>query len=441
MMNATAGFQIVSPADHRPGEPDAAGNDLSPCIVSGTQAVSDAPPQPLGRVPYITLQAFSETPGFAASVDQAARDRRLSRADVTVSSGGLRGAVDVFAQATTPDLLMIETGLHGEALFRQLDALAEVCDANSKVVLVGGVNDVSLYRQLLERGIADYLVAPAGALSLIDVVLRLFPQDETARLGKVVAFVGAKGGAGSSTVAQNTAWSLAKSGAKVLLADLDVQFGTAALSYNIDAPVGFAEQLAGAERLDDALFERLLHKHGPNLSVLAGATASRDVVPPSLEVLDRIVDRARATFPFVILDLPHEWTPWVRQALISADEVVVTAEPDLANLRNARRVFDLLKATRLNDADPLLVLNRVGVPRRDEIKAEDFATTLETQLRAKLAFAPKAFGKAASSGRMIAEISTTIGQPFTQLAQILSGKAPPRQARRFLGWRRAHEQV
>lgn len=397
---------------------------------------ADLPEQPLGRAPYVSLRAFCETPAFGAIVDQAAADRRLSRAEMTQGAGGLRGATQFFTEQATPDLLIVETALQGNALFAALDELAKVCDAKTKVVLVGAVNDVSFYRRLVERGIDEYLVAPVGVLDLINVVLRSFSQDATARLGKVVAFIGAKGGTGSSTIAQNTAWSLAKCGTKVLLADLDLQFGTTALNFDIDAAVGFTEQLAGSVRLDDALFERLLHKHGPNLSILGGATASRDVVPPALEVLDRVLDRARATFPVVVLDLPHEWTPWVRQALLSADEVIVTAEPDLANLRNTRTMLDLLKTVRPNDTEPRLVLNRLGVARREEIKADDFAAKLETALAARFRFAPKAFTRAANAGQMIAEASGSCGKPFIELAQLLSGRTAKTGSRRYLRWGR-----
>ena len=392
--------------------------------------------QPLGRVPYVTMRAFCETSACTSAITQAAADRRLSRADVTISVGGLRGAAQFFAAHPTPDLLVVETATQGDGLFAELEALAEVCDARTKVVLVGTVNDISLYKRVMESGVSEYLVSPTDPMRLIGAILKLFPQDASARLGKVLAFIGAKGGVGSSTVAQNTAWCLSRTGAKVLVADLDLRFGTAALNYNIDATVGFTEQLSGTERLDDAFFERVLYKYGPNLSVLAGATAARDVVPPPLEVLDHTLERARVIFPYVVLDLPHEWSPWVRQALLSADEVVVTAEPDLANLRNARVLSDLLKAARLNDAPPRFVLNRVGVPRRNEIKTDDFAAALGTIIGMKIGFAPQAFSKAANGGQMLAELSETTGRPFVQLAQELSGKSPASEPRKRLRWRR-----
>ncbi|MCF3972580.1 AAA family ATPase [Paracoccus salsus] len=438
MMNATEreGPSRVSPGSrHEPG----AGrlDDAAQGALADRAGPSEDGGQPLGRIPYITLRAFCETPEFIATLKQAAGDRRLSRAEFDASPGGLRGAVQFFATQPTPDLLVIEADAQSDDFFQELETLAEVCDAKTRVVVVGSVNDVLLYRRLVERGITEYLVAPVDPSRLISVFVNLFPQHEAAQFGKVVAFIGGKGGAGSSTVAQNTAWALARNRTKVLLADLDLQFGTAALNYNINAPIGFADQLDGADRLDDASFERLLHKPAPNLSVLAGATASRSVVAPSLEALDRLLDRARSTFPLVLLDLPHEWSPWVRQALLSVDEVIVTAEPDLANLRNARMLFDLLKEARPNDVEPVLVLNKVRVPRREEIRPVDFAAALGVPLDVQVGYAPRLFSKSANGGQMLAELSAAAGRPFLQIAQSLGGTAPARPARSFLKWRSA----
>ncbi|WP_229583381.1 AAA family ATPase [Paracoccus sp. S-4012] len=433
--------QVSLPRNARPRAAEPREDGAAQSLIAARSHPEAATDLPLGRVPYITARAFCETPALVSTITQAAADRRLSRADVTSSFGGLKGALQFFAAQPTPDLLMIETGVRREDLFSELDALAEVCDVKTRVVLVGAINDISFYRQLVDRGISEYLVAPTDTPRLINVISHLFPPNAATRQGKVLAFIGAKGGTGSSTVAQNTAWSLSRQGTKVLLADLDLQFGTAALNYNIDAQLGFTEQFVEGETLDDAFFERVAFKYGPHLSVLAGATASRDVVTPPLELLDQVLERARAIFPLVVLDLPHQWSPWVRQALLSADEVIVTAEPDLANLRNGRMMFDLLNEARPNDADPRLVLNRIGMPRRAEIKPDAFATALQRQVSVKLRFEPRAFSTAAIGGRMLAEVSGKAGRPFMQLAQELSGMAATSKSRRFPLWSRGQPRL
>lgn len=387
----------------------------------------DVPGGPLvGLVPYVTIHAFCVSSDLIGSMTRAAADRRLSRADVTVSPGGIGAAIRCFASQPTPDLLVIESQAEDDVLLSDLEALAGVCDPRTKVIVVGASNDIALYRQLMDSGVTEYLVGPVEPLSLIGAVMRLFQQEGAARLGRIFAFMGVKGGTGSSTIAQNVAWSLAQRDRKVLLVDMDLQFGTAALNLDIDSPAGFAEQLGDADRLDEGLLERLLFKRGPNLSVLAGATSSHHAAEPALEVVDRMLDLARATFPFVVLDLPHAWSPWVRRSLLAADEVVLTAAPELASLRNAQCLMDLLREARPNDAKPALVLNQVGMPRRAEIPPEKFASALKVDLAASIGFDPVLFSAAANSGQMIAEASpkAAAGRAVEQIAQGLSGSGP-----------------
>ncbi|MGR3593976.1 MAG: AAA family ATPase [Limimaricola soesokkakensis] len=395
--------------------------------------------QPLGRVPYIAVHAFCETSALISATTRASVDRRLSRADMTISPGGIKAAIKFFKAQPTPDLLLLESLASEDAMFADLEELAAVCDPKTKVAIIGASNDIALYRRLMESGIAEYLVGPVDPLSIIGTVLRLFPQNGAARMGKIYAFLGTKGGTGSSTLAQNVAWAMSQTDQKVLLIDMDLQFGTAALNYNIDAPVGFAEQLGDVDRLDEALIERLLHKRGPNLSVLAGATASQAPVEPAVKIVDRMLDLARATFPFVVLDLPHSWTPWVQQALHSSDEIIFTAVPDLANLRNAQGLMDTLKVSRPNDTRPRLVLNQAGLPKRAEIEAKKFASALQVDPAACIGFEPALFSAAANNGQMISETSrkSTAARAIDRLAQELSGHAlrtKPAGRRSF--WRR-----
>ena len=118
-----------------------------------------------------------------------------------------------------------------------------------------------------------------------------------------------------------------------------------------------------------------------------------------------IFDSLRATVPCVVLDVPHQWTGWTKQTLVGADDILIVAAPDLANLRNTKNLYDFLKAARPNDQRPLYCLNQVGVPKRPEIKAADFAKALDDEPVAVIPFEPQLFGAAANNGQMIAEIS------------------------------------
>lgn len=394
--------------------------------------------QPVGGTPHIRLHAFCQTADVAASLRRAVDDRRLSRVTADISMGGIRAAIAHFGANPTPQVLILESATASPDLLAELEELASVCDAGTNVIIVGTSNDIAFYRKLMANGIVEYLLAPLEPVTIIGAILRLFQTDDMTRIGKINAVIGAKGGVGASVIAQNLAWTIARSAFATMLVDLDLQFGTAALNFNIDCPIGFADRLSEGDRLDGALVERLLFRHGPHLSILPCATAAHIAKDPDINVISKVLDLARVTFPHVLLDLPSAWSPLVRTALLTADEITLVAEPDLGNLRNARCILDFLKASRLNDAPPRLILNRVGMPKRKEIGAKHFASLLGLDLFAQIAFDPALFSTAESNGQMIAEASQRAPAVhiLEDLADRLTGRPPRRKGNgRRMFWR------
>jgi pilus assembly protein CpaE len=149
------------------------------------------------------------------------------------------------------------------------------------------------------------------------------------------------------------------------------------------------------------------------------------------EAFDSIFDALRATMPCVVLDVPHQWTGWTQRTLVSADEILIVATPDLANLRNAKNLFDYLRTARLNDHRPFYMLNQVGIPKKPEIKPADFAKALEDQPVAVIPFEPQIFGAAANNGQMIAEVSANHRntETFRSLAQLLTGRSEAKKSK------------
>ena len=384
-------------------------------------------------IPRITIQAFCDTPEIAGTIETASMDRRMSRAHVKVHTGGLNAATEFYRSAPTPNLIIVETRLEVDDLIAALDGLAEVCDAGTKVLVIGHSNDVRLYRELLKRGVSEYLVAPTDVMTIITAISGIYHDASTEKLGQVYAFMGAKGGVGSSTVAHNAAWTMARLiGSDVILADMDLAFGTAGLDFNLDPPQGIAEAVFGADRLDEVLLDRLLAKCEDHLSLLAAPATLDKAYDFSEDAFDQVLEIVQANVPTVVLDMPHTWTAWSRRTLISADEVVITAVPDLANLRNTKAIIDLLRQARPNDTPPKLILNQVGVPKRPEIKSDDFAAALQVSPIATIPFDPLLFGTASNNGQMIAEASakTTIADAFTDIAQVVTGRKELKKARK-----------
>src|SRR5438477_587294 len=290
----------------------------------------------IAPAPRVSVQAFCETVETAAAVQSAGEDRRLDKAHVKIRMGGMAAAVEAYSSAPRPNVFVLEADGHNNIL-AGLDQLASVCDAGTRVVVIGRINDVSLDRELVRRGVSDYVIARVGTLDVVRSICNLFSAPAT------------------------------------------------------------------LERVYDF-----------------GADA-----------FDAIFDTLRTTMPCIVLDVPHQRSGWAKRALIGADDILIVAAPDLANLRNTKNLFDLLKAARPNDRMPLYCLNQVGVPKRPEINASEFAKAIESQPIASLPFDPQMFGSAANNGQMIAELAANhrTTEMFLQIAQRLTGRSETKKPR------------
>jgi pilus assembly protein CpaE len=360
---------------------------------------------------------------MAGVVQDASEDRRLSKAHVSVHMGGATAAVQHYQESPTPNLIVVESSLPRQQLISELDRLAECCDPGTKVVIIGHVNDVVLYRELLKRGVSEYLVAPITAAQLMESLSNLYNDPEADPVGHVYAFIGAKGGVGSSTICHNTAWTLSEAlKSNVIIADLDLAFGTTGLDFNQDPVQGIADALATPERLDEVLLDRLLTKCSEHLSIFAAPVVLDRDYEITPDGCDMVIDVARQNVPYVVVDLPHGWSAWTKRVLLQADEVVITAAPDLANLRNAKNIVELLKQSRKNDQSPQLVINMANMPKRPEIGLKEFEEALGIRALAVIDFDPETFGQASNNGQMIEELSNRAkaAPTFREIAMTLA---------------------
>jgi pilus assembly protein CpaE len=387
----------------------------------------------LVRIPQITLHAFCDAPETIAVMERVVADRRMSRAHATVYPGGVAAAIELYQKATSPNLVVIESRAAVDDLHAGLDALANVCGSGTKLVVIGHANDIVLYRELLARGVDEYVVAPIDTIAMIAVISRLYRNAGAKKLGRSVAFIGANGGVGSSTIARNVASTMARAySSDVILADLDLPFGAANLGFKLNAAQGIAQALQDASRLDDVLLDRLLTKCEEHLSLLTAPGTLDHCYDLEEGAFDRVLDIAQSNVPFVVLDVPHVWTSWAKKTLLTADMVVITAEPDLAGLRNAKNLIDLLKQARPNDEPPKLVLNQVGVPKRSEIEPGKFAAALQIEPIVCIPFEPLTLSTAANDGQMIADASpkSAVAKGFSEIARVISGRTAVNNSRK-----------
>lgn len=381
---------------------------------------------PVVLVPRIDLHIFCDNQQTGQTLQTAIADRRMSRAHVQIQLGGIPAAAQVYQTQPTPNVLVVETHSNREQVMAELGKLAEVCQANTKVVVIGHVNDVLLYRELIKAGISEYLVAPVTPVAFIDSIAGLFSDPKAAPLGRIVSFVGAKGGVGSSTIAHNVGWATSqRQNIDTIITDLDLAFGTASLNFNQDGAGGILDALNQPDRLDSTLVERLMTKLGNKLSLLNGPGSVDRDFNIEAHAVESILNVVRASAPLVIVDVPNMWAPWIKYTLLNSDEIIITATPELPSLRNAKNLMDLLKQARTNDKPPRLILNQVGVPKRPEIAPSDFAKALGVQPIAIIPHDPQSFGQAQGNGQMLFEVApkSKASELMGDIANIISGQS------------------
>ena len=232
-------------------------------------------------------------------------DRRLEKAITDCQIGGIDAAISYFTENTTPNLIIFETGLSGDDLYEKVGGLADVCDEGTEVLILGTANDVDTYRTLVSEGVSEYLVGPFDAMKVFNAIEAVAIDPDSPPRGQMIAFIGAKGGVGSSTVAANVTWSLAKLyNDDAILLDLDMAFGTVGLAFNQEPQQGMLDALDAADRLDEMLLERFMAVPEDHVKLLCSPVTLENANDVSTQAMDALFELVRRTAPFIIIDIP-----------------------------------------------------------------------------------------------------------------------------------------
>lgn len=373
----------------------------------------------------INIGAFVLTDAVRDAVNSLSEDRLFLRSTVTVNEGGMASAMDYLSSRSTPELLIIETKSEDEALFNELNALAEVCQPGTRVIVVGAENDINLFKTLIEQGISQYFVDTVSSDELKAAIVDAFADKSAQAKCRTIAVAGLRGGVGSSVIAHNIGSELADLyDEDVIIVDLDIPFGTAALGFNIQPQQTLAEAVAQAGSIDETLLMRYLESGGKNVSLLCSPgnlTSGVEINPQSIEMVLNVVKQMAS---YVILDVPHMWNTWTQDLLVDADDTVIVGTPDLYNLRDGKNVIEFLSPNRGMEAPTRFVLNKVGENKKGELTEKEFKEVLGMAPSISVPFDAEAFASAMNNGEMLSKAAkgSKATAAIETLAKLVSGK-------------------
>lgn len=400
----------------------------------------------------LTAPPLEATPQFAAGrlpliafVD-AETERVLQEASVllgrsAIIRGGIAKAIEYLSEQRSPHLLVVDiSGI--DLPLSQIHALADVCEPGTNVVAIGDHNDVGLYRDLQEAGVSHYIVKPLTRELLTRALTPKTNSGEVDRsalkLGKMVAFVGARGGVGTTTLACNLAWHLAnRQSRRVALVDLDLQNGDCGLLFNITTAPGLRDALANPLRLDHLLLDRIMTQHGERLFVLGSEEPLHDNVQFTASAIDTLLSVLRSQFHYIIVDVPRIPAPAFRRALEIADRRVIVVDQTMRAMRDAVRLAKMFGDSEIPGAEHsaehrnLFIANRVGEHGRSALSLKDVHKVLQVQSTSTVPFLPNLVTPAAHNGLMAADKRGKFTNAVATLALELSGRK--RRQRRW--WR------
>jgi pilus assembly protein CpaE len=392
-------------------------------------AIEPVPRIAAGRLPVI---AFVD-----ADTERLLQESSLLPGRNQIIRGGIAKAIDYLNEQRSPHLLFVDiSGV--ELPLSKVQMLADVCEPGTTVIAIGEHNDVALYRDLQAAGVSDYLVKP---LTRELVTKALAPKTNGSgemgraasalKLGKMVSFIGARGGVGATTVGANFAWHLAnRQSRRVALVDLDLQHGDCNLLFSAETTPGLRDALANPLRLDPLLLERIMTQRGERLFVLGGEEPIQDHVQFTPAAVDTLFSVLRSQFHYVIVDVPRIPIPAYRRAFEIADRRVIVVDQTMRSMRDAVRLKKAFGDTP-GAEQAIFVLNREGEAGNHGLSLREIISVLQAKPTSTIPFLPKLVTPAAHHATVAAH-QRKFGNAIGGLALEISGRT---RRRRWFSWR------
>jgi len=344
-------------------------------------------------------------------------------------------------QGISPSHVVLDIGARGRDVLEEIDALAQQCEAGTRVVTVGDTNDITLYREILARGVLDYLPNPAAIDAVIGALTKIIPTAapvaEPAAAApaasknsekRVIVFSSAASGDGASTVALNTAYAISQlSSGSCVLVDMDYQFGMVAKNIALQNQYGIGDLFDHPERgIDATLIKRMVASYG-KLHVITAPPELRYLPSVDAEAIRTLITTLGLTYDNVIIDLPHVWLPWVATATQQSTHLVLVAQLWLKSVSHAARMIRAFREIQVPTERVIAVINRSGAKFKEAIDAKDFERVCGTTIRYTVRNDIKTVVEAEGSAKTIMELQPSeLASDIELLARGILG-LPPRE--------------
>ena len=345
------------------------------------------------------------------------------------NKGGLRNAVQSLSISASPAILMVDLSESGDPL-NDINGLAEVCEPGTVVIAAGQVNDVRLYRDLLASGIHDYLLKPLSASQVRDALTQAqavfaaprHGEGDTTKPHVSAAVVGTRGGVGASTLATSLAWLFSVDHKRpTALLDLDVHFGTGALSLDLEPGRGLTDAIENPSRIDGLFIERAMIRANDHLAILSAEAPINSPLLTDGSAFVQLEEEFRQAFEMTVIDLPRNMLINFPHLLTEVNVVALVTEMTLASARDTIRILSWLKSN-APTATPLIVANRLQTGAT-EISKADFEASIERKINFSIPYDLKAAANAAKLGQTFADANRTAkcGQVIRDIAKAIVG--------------------
>ncbi len=360
---------------------------------------------PSTLLPQATIAVYSTDQSSLSAVSALSEDWHFGRVDISTYVGDVEKAIVELKLSGSPDLIIVQSDVVDEAFLLQLEELAGCCDEGTIAIVVGADNDVQLYRDLIDMGVDDYLVAPLDSAVLADVISKALIDKLGAPDSRLIAVAGAKGGVGASTLSQCLAWGAADI-LDMKVALLDAAGGNSVLPVGVgfEPATTLLEASIAAQKGDEDSLSRMFFSPHEKLDVLASGADKMLEESASAEGFEKLLDVLMEKHPLVIVDLSSSPADLMRAAIARAEKIIVVSTPTLPALRFARGLIQEVRD--LHGGEELcvdFVLNKIGIAKGVEVLRADAEKALGQKASVGLPYNPKMFMECESKGQKITD--------------------------------------